>query len=103
MLGLIEIAPRCKGPGPGRAVKSGNSLTARLTFADEPRVRIPVQDGDKVEEIKEGGRVVMLKVTPPSGNPYFLIDTGGNGIWSRRDSLDSGTRVPNDASHAPGS
>jgi len=62
--------------------------------ADEPRVRIPVQDGDKVEEIREGGRVVMLKVTPPSGNSYYLIDTGGNGIWSRRDSLDSGTRVP---------
>jgi hypothetical protein len=27
---------------------------------DEPTVRIPVQEGDKVEEVRQGGRVVML-------------------------------------------
>ena len=61
---------------------------------DEPRVRIPVQEGDKVEEVREGGRVVMLKVTPKNGKPYYLVDTGGNGNWMRRDSLDDGVRVP---------
>ena len=60
----------------------------------EPGVRIPVQEGDKVEEIRQGGRVVMLKVTPPNGRPYYLVDTGGNGNWMRRDSLDDGVRVP---------
>jgi hypothetical protein len=61
---------------------------------DEPAVRIPVQEGDKVEETRDGGRVVMLKVTPPNGKPYYLIDTTGNGNWMRRDSLDDGVRVP---------
>ena len=61
---------------------------------DEPRVRIPVQEGDKVEEIRQGGRVVALKVTPPGGSPYYLIDNAGNGNWMRRDSLDSGLAVP---------
>ena len=61
---------------------------------DEPRVRIPVQEGDKVEEARDGGRIIMLKVTPPGGNPYYLVDTVGNGVWSRRDSLDDGVRVP---------
>ena len=60
----------------------------------EPGVRIPVQEGDKVEEVRQGGRVVMLKVTPPNGKPYYLVDTGGNGNWMRRDSLDDGVRVP---------
>ncbi len=60
----------------------------------EPVVRIPVQEGDKVEEVREGGRVVMLKVTPAHGKPYYLIDTTGNGNWMRRDSLDDGVRVP---------
>ena len=60
--------------------------------ADEPRVVIP-QQGEKVEEYREGGRLVMLKVTPPNGVPYYLIDAG-NGTWSRRDSLDPGVRVP---------
>jgi Protein of unknown function (DUF2782) len=61
---------------------------------EEPAVRIPVQEGDKVEEVREGGRVVMLKVTPPNGKPYYLVDTTGNGNWMRRDSLDDGVRVP---------
>jgi hypothetical protein len=61
---------------------------------DEPRVRIPVHEGDKVEEIRDGGRVVALKVTPPGGTPYFLVDSAGNGNWMRRDSLDSGLAVP---------
>jgi hypothetical protein len=61
---------------------------------EEPAVRIPVQEGDKVEEVREGGRVVMLKVTPKNGKPYYLVDTGGNGNWMRRDSLDDGVRVP---------
>jgi hypothetical protein len=61
---------------------------------DEPAVRIPVEAGDKIEEVREGGRVVMLKVTPPNGKPYYLVDTTGNGNWMRRDSLDDGVRVP---------
>ena len=64
------------------------------TLLDEPAVRIPVQKEDKVEEVREGGRVVMLKVTPPNGPTYYLIDTTGNGNWMRRDSLDDGVRVP---------
>jgi len=62
--------------------------------ADEPAVRIPVQERDKVEEIRDGGRVVMLKVTPPGARPYYLIDTTGNGNWMRRDALDDAVRVP---------
>ena len=60
----------------------------------EPAVRIPVGKDDKVEELRQGGRVVMLKVTPPGGKPYYLVDTTGNGNWMRRDSLDDGTRPP---------
>jgi hypothetical protein len=62
--------------------------------ADEPRVRIAPQEGDKVEEMRDGGRVVMLKVTPPNGIPYYLLDLTGSGNWTRRDSLDPGIRVP---------
>ncbi|OAI53402.1 hypothetical protein AYO46_03440 [Betaproteobacteria bacterium SCGC AG-212-J23] len=62
---------------------------------EQPEVRIPVPNGDKVEEIREAGRVVMLKVTPKNGGkPYYLVDTTGAGQWQRRDSLDDGVRVP---------
>jgi hypothetical protein len=62
--------------------------------SDEPRVRIAPQDGDRVEEVREGGRVVMIKVTPPGGTPYYLVDPTGSGNFTRRDSLDPGVRVP---------
>jgi Protein of unknown function (DUF2782) len=61
--------------------------------ADEPQVQIKPQQGERVEEVRDGGRVVMLKVTPAHGTPYYLIDTGPGG-WVRRDSLDPGVRVP---------
>jgi len=62
--------------------------------ADEPRVRIPVQEGDKIEPVRRNGVVIAVRVTPPNGKPYFLIDTSGNGSWMRRDSLDTGLAVP---------
>ena len=61
---------------------------------DEPRVQITPQEGDRVEEMREGGQVVMIKVTPPGGTPYYLVDPYGTGSWVRRDSLDPGIRVP---------
>jgi hypothetical protein len=61
---------------------------------DDPSVRIPVQEGDKVEEMRDNGRVVAVKVTPPGGAPYYLVDTSGTGHWMRRDSLDPDFRVP---------
>ena len=64
------------------------------SLLDEPAVRIPVQTEDTIEEVREGGRVVMLKVTPPNGPTYYLVDTTGNGNWMRRDALDDGVRVP---------
>ena len=60
-----------------------------MAESDEPAVRIPAQDRDKVEEVRVGGRVVLLKVTPPGGRPYYLVDPGLN-----REALDDGTRFP---------
>ena len=62
--------------------------------ADERRVVIPVQEGDLVEPVRQGGRVVAVKVTPPGGKPYYLIDSTGTGGWIRRESLDTGLAVP---------
>jgi hypothetical protein len=65
-----------------------------FSATDDAGVRIPVQKADKVEEIRQGGRVTMLKVTPPGGSPYYLVDTSGHGDWTRRDSFEEGLRVP---------
>ena len=80
----LEPLPEPPPPPPG----------VRDIGADEPRVRIAPQEGDQVEEIRDGGRVIMLKVTPPGGAPYYLIDPLSSGNWMRRDALDDGVRVP---------
>jgi hypothetical protein len=66
-----------------------------MSGPEDAAVRIPVQDKLTVEEVHRiAGRVVAIKVTPPGGKPYFLVDPDGSGNWMRRDSLDTGLRVP---------
>ena len=60
----------------------------------DERVNIPVQEGDVIEEIRDGSRVVMLKVTPKNGPTYYLQDPSGTGRWMRREALDSSTFGP---------
>lgn len=43
-------------------------------------------NGDRVEEYRENGRLTMVKITPPSGLPYTLLDTNGDGLLDKSDS-----------------
>ncbi|MDK9715988.1 MAG: DUF2782 domain-containing protein [Sulfuritalea sp.] len=67
---------------------------AGLNEALEPQVTITKRGEDKVEEFRMSGKLYMMKVTPPHGVSYYLIDNAGDGTWSRQDSRDSGLRVP---------
>jgi hypothetical protein len=60
----------------------------------EPQVTITKRGEDKVEEFRMNGKLYMLKVTPPGGTPYYMLDERGEGSWIRQDSRDSGLRVP---------
>lgn len=65
-----------------------------LDQPDEPQITITKRGEDTVQEYRIGGKLYMLKVTPPHGVPYYLIDNRGDGTFSRQESLDSGVRVP---------
>jgi len=60
----------------------------------EPQVTITQRGADNVEEYRIKGRLYMIKVTPPHGKPYYLIDNRGDGHFAREEPLDSGLRVP---------
>ena len=60
----------------------------------EPQVTIRKREGDTVEEYRRDGRLYMIKVTPPHGVPYYLVDTEGDGNFNRMESLDNKVRVP---------
>jgi hypothetical protein len=51
-----------------------------------PTVTIRSSDnGDRVEEYREGGKVYMVKVTPAHGKAYYLYDDDRNGRFDRSD------------------
>jgi hypothetical protein len=86
----VEVPP----PPPLEAVPAAPPAGgAALAHPEEPVVVIPAGKDDKIEEFTQGGNRVV-KVTPPGGRPYYLYDTSGYGDWVRRESLDSGVRVP---------
>ena len=60
----------------------------------EPQVTIVQRGGNREEEFRVNGKLYMIKVTPPHGVPYYLIESKGDGTWTRQESLDSGLRVP---------
>jgi hypothetical protein len=65
-----------------------------LDPALEPQITIQRRGEQTVEEYRINGRLYMVKVTPAHGVPYYLIDESGRGDFARRDTLDTGTRVP---------
>ena len=60
----------------------------------EPQVTILKRGADTVEEFRIGGRLYMVKVTPSSGPPYYMVDQRGDGTFTRHDNYDSGIRPP---------
>lgn len=60
----------------------------------EPQVTITQRGQDKVEEYRLAGKLYMIKVTPPHGVSYYLVDEQGDGVMIRKDTLTSGTRPP---------
>ena len=51
-----------------------------------PTVTIRSSDnGDRIEEYREGGKVYMVRIVPVRGKPYYLYDDDRNGRLDRSD------------------
>ncbi|HEY7943885.1 MAG: DUF2782 domain-containing protein [Burkholderiales bacterium] len=60
----------------------------------EPQVTIVRRQTETIEEYRVNGRLTMIKVIPKTGRPYYLVADGSDGAFIRRDSLDTGFKVP---------
>lgn len=49
----------------------------------EPEVTIVPKEKETHEEHRINGRLYMIKVIPKKGPPYYLIDTEGNGQFTK--------------------
>ena len=80
----LEPLPEVPPPPPGIVDDS-----------QEPQITITKKGADKVEEFRMQGKLYMLKVTPPDGTPYYLVDNSGDGNFVRQGNpAQSGLRVP---------
>ena len=60
----------------------------------EPQVTIIRRDNETIEEVRVGGELRFVRVTPRHGRPYFLVPDQNGGQFIRRDSLDTALKVP---------
>ena len=61
----------------------------------EPTVTIRTGDnGDVVEEYRQGGTLYMVRVTPKGGVAYTLMDSNGDGQLDSDDAEDAGGVSP---------
>jgi hypothetical protein len=81
---VLQPVPEPPPPPPGY----------ELDPALEPQVTILKRGTDTVEEYRIGGRLYMVKITPATGKPYYLVDNNGDGRFQRHDAFDSRTRPP---------
>jgi hypothetical protein len=65
--------PEKKPPPPG---KDSTAPTVSIRSAD---------NGDLVEEYRQGGKIFMVRITPKHGKPYYLYDDDRNGRLDRTD------------------
>ena len=79
---------------PPAAPAAAPEATNRNDSEVEPQVTIVHRERETIEEYRVSGRLIMVKVTPRNGRPYYLVAEGPNGTFIRHDSLDTGLRVP---------
>ncbi len=82
-------------PPPPLAPEGAAGTTPFSGDADlEPEVTITRRDTETVEEVRIGGELRFVRVTPRHGRAYYLVPNINGGPMIRRESLDTSVRVP---------
>lgn len=60
----------------------------------EPSITIRSKGPERIEEYRLRGKLYMIRITPPVGKPYYLIDQTGRGEFTRHEGPTPPTAVP---------
>lgn len=80
-IALCALGAQAEPPAGLAPIPEPPAMAAEL----EPEVTIVRRGEDTVEEYRANGKLYMIKVTPPHGVPYYLVDREGNGVMARQD------------------
>jgi len=88
--GVLAQQPRTEPlpeiPPPPRSAQSTDSF--------EPQVTIRQEGQNRLEEYRVGGKLYAVRVIPPIGRPYLLVDRVGKGVMTRMDDITGGVSPP---------
>ncbi len=91
------LPPETQAPPPPRTetyTPAPPPATDVTPDADEPQVTIIRRETQTIEEVRIGGQLRYIRVTPRFGPPYYLVPTGNGQQFIRRDSLDPALSTP---------
>ena len=90
-----QVAPPPPPPPlPGADAPVQAPLPYAADPALEPQVTIVRKENETHEEVRIGGELKFIKVTPRHGRPYYLVPDSGPNTYIRRESLESSLKVP---------
>ena len=89
---IAPLPPPPPPPGPDAPARAGEPFTATPDL--EPQVTIVRRENEVHEEVRVGGEVRYIRVTPRHGRPYFLVPEGNGNTYIKRESLDASLKVP---------
>lgn len=82
---LLLALATAQAPAP-KDVPIPEKIPSPVSEETAPTVTIrSSENGDRVEEYREGGKIFMVKITPARGKPYYLYDDDRNGRLDRSD------------------
>jgi hypothetical protein len=98
--GLEKPPTLAPAPPPPKISTPGNGAKESGPEVDdtEPVVTIRQEGGNRIEEFRIHGRLYAVRVTPPVGKPYTMVDPDGKGGMGR---VESGADDPAGASVKP--
>lgn len=91
-LALAQSAPPPLGLEPLPEVPPPPGVNANPEL--EPQITITRRQGETVEEARVNGVLKWVRVTPAHGRAYYLIPDPTGHTFIRRDSNDTGLKVP---------
>lgn len=80
------IPPKGSTPVPDGAPTASNT--------GEPSITIRNKGRERIEEYRLKGKLYMIRITPPKGKPYYLVDQMGRGDFARHEGPAAPTAVP---------
>ena len=82
---LAQSQPRARPPGVQPVEDGPPPPQVSPEAALKEQVTVTTKGPNKVEEYRANGRLYKMRVVPPTGAPYWLVDPKGDGNFVRVD------------------